>query len=354
MKNIEKKQFGVTKKGEKVYLYTLKNEFIEVEILNFGGTIRKIFTPDKNGKMENIVLGFDDIRDYEKKIGIHFGAIVGRNAGRIKDGELIINGIKYQLEKNNGGNNLHGYPDFFAEKVWNVETFEEGEDIGLILTRVSPHLESNFPGEVKFKVKYTLRENKLMIEYEGKPDRDTYINLTNHSYFNLSGNLKKNIDEQKITLCCDKYIKVDEKTLPVEVSDVKGTIMDLRSGRKFKEIFDSKDEQIKIVGSGIDHPFIFNEVENGIVAKLEDEESGRVLKVMTDQPVGVIYTGNYVHEAETLSDGIKASDHLGVCIETQDYPDVLKFLQKKGKIYNKMNDYSQKTTFIFENLTKKC
>lgn len=345
---IERKKFGITKNGEEVYSYILKNDFVEVEILSFGGTIRRIMTPDKNGKYENIVLGFDNIKDYEEKIGIHFGAVVGRNAGRIKDGELFIKGTKYQLEKNNGGNNLHGYPDFFAEKVWNVETFEEGESIGLILTRVSPHLEANFPGEVAFTVKYTLRENRLTLEYEGKPDRDTYINLTNHSYFNLSGDLKRNIDNQKMTLCCDKYIKVDEKTLPVEIVNVENTVMDLRNGKKFRDIFASNDEQIKIVGNGIDHPFVFNETSEGFMAKLEDEESGRVLKVVTDQPVGVIYTGNYVHEAETLSNGVKALDHLGVCVETQDYPDVLKFLPEKGKIYNKINTYRQKTTFIFE------
>ena len=200
---------------------------------------------------------------------------------------------------------------------------------------------------MEFTVKYTLRENKLIVEYDGKASEDTYINLTNHSYFNLSGDLKRNIDNQKIMLCCDRYIKVDEKTLPVEITDVKESIMDLRNGKRFKDIFESDDEQIKIVGNGIDHPFIFNEVGDSVKARLEDEESGRTLEVKTDQPVGVIYTGNYVHEAKILSNGVKAQDHLGVCIETQDYPDVLKFLPEKGKIYNKINDYKQKTIFIF-------
>ncbi|WP_300360647.1 aldose epimerase family protein [Fusobacterium sp.] len=348
MKSIEKKHFGVTKKGEEVFSYILKNDFLEVEILNFGGTIRRIEMPDKNGKIENIVLGFDKIEDYEEKIGIHFGAIVGRNAGRIKDGELNIDGIRYQLAKNNGNNNLHGYPEFFASKIWNVEPFEEEEKIGVVLTRVSPHLEANFPGEVKVKVKYTLDKNKLNLEYEGIPDRDTYINLTNHSYFNLSGDFKRNIDEQELTLCADNYIEVDEATLPVKIAKVENTAMDLRRGKKLKEVFLSGDEQVKIVGNGIDHPFVFNKEYDGFLAKLYDEESGRTLKVVTDQPVGVIYTGNYVHEAEFLSKGVKAEDHMGVCVETQDYPDVLKFIPEKSKIYNKMNGYSQKTTFIFE------
>lgn len=348
MNLIEKKEFGVTKDGEKVFSYILKNNFLEVEILTFGGIIRKVKMPDKNGKLENIVLGFDHLEDYESKIGLHLGAIVGRNAGRIKGGKLLIGDKEYQLEKNNFDNNLHGYPDFFAKKIWEAETFESGEEIGVILRRISPHLESNFPGEVKVSVKYTLNQNKLILEYFGEADRDTYINLTNHSYFNLSGDLKNNIDEQKITLYCDKYMEVDRETLPIKIVDVNGSIMDLRNGRKFSEIFSSKDEQVKIVGNGIDHPFIFNNTKDQIVAKIEDEKSGRVLKVMTDQPVGVIYTGNYVCEAEEFYTKIKAENHMGVCIETQDYPDVLKFLPEKAKIYNKNVNYKQKTTFIFE------
>ncbi|NME35925.1 MULTISPECIES: aldose epimerase family protein [Fusobacterium] len=345
MKIIEK-YFGLTKKNQEVKAYTLKNEFLEVEILNYGGIIRKIITSDKNGNFENIVLGFDNIEDYEKKVGIHFGAIVGRNAGRIKDGLLMINGKTYELEKNNGNNNLHGYPEHYAAKIWNVEKKEEEDKLSLILTRISPHLEGNFPGEIKLKVIYTLNKNILEIDYEGIPDRDTYMNLTNHSYFNLSGDLKEKVDEQIIELHCDEYIEVDKATLPIRISKVENTIMDMRKGKKFSEIFNSEDEQIKIVGNGLDHPFIFNGKDE-IVAKFIDEKSGRVMEVITDQPVGVIYTGNYVKDAEILSNGIKAENHMGFCIETQDYPDVIKFLPEKSKIYNNKNVYKQKTKFIF-------
>lgn len=343
---ITEKYFGITKKNEEVKAYTLKNEFLEVEILNYGGIIRKIMTPDKNGNFENVVLGFDNIEDYEKKVGIHFGAIVGRNAGRIKDGLLIINEKKYELEKNNGNNNLHGYPEHYAAKIWNVEKKQDKDKSSLVLTRVSPHLEANFPGEINLKVVYTLNKNVLEISYEGIPDRDTYINLTNHSYFNLSGDLKEVVNNQIIELHCDEYVEVDEATLPVKISKVDNTIMDMRKGKRFSEIFNSNAEQIKIVGNGLDHPFIFNGRDE-IVAKFTDEKSGRIMEVITDQPVGVIYTGNYVKGAEVLSNNIKAENHMGFCIETQDYPDVIKFLPEKAKIYNKNNVYKQKTKFIF-------
>ena len=138
------KEWGVTKKGEQVYCYTLKNEFLEVSVLNYGGIIQKIMMPDKNGKFENIVLGFDDIKGYEER-SPHFGAIVGRTAGRIKKGELYINGTLYQLETNNCGNNLHGYPEFYGQKIWDCEIVEEEERAVLILKRTSPHLEAGYP-----------------------------------------------------------------------------------------------------------------------------------------------------------------------------------------------------------------
>lgn len=344
---IEEKHFGFTSLNQEVRTYILKNEFLEVEILNYGGIIRKIMTPNKNGNFENIVLGFDNIEDYEKKIGIHFGAIVGRNAGRIKDGLLIINKKIYKLERNNGNNNLHGYPEYYAAKIWNVEKKIDKDKLSLILTRISPHLEANFPGEINLKVVYTLNKNILEIDYEGIPDRDTYMNLTNHSYFNLSGDLKERIDNQLIELDCDEYIQVDKSTLPIKISKVENTIMDLRKGKRFSEIFNSNEPQIKIVGNGLDHPFIFNK-KNDIVAKFTDEKSGRIMKVVTDQPVGVIYTGNYVKDAGILSGNIKSENHMGFCIETQDYPDVIKFLPRKAKLYTKNNGYKQKTKFIFE------
>lgn len=350
MISTNKKKWGITKNGEEVYCYTLKNECAEIEILNYGGIIKKIMTPDKNGKFENIVLGFDEIKGYEER-SPHFGAVVGRTAGRTKKGELIINGKLYQLGINNGNNNLHGYPEYYGQKIWNAELTEEGSKAVLTLKRTSPHLEAGYPGKVDFTIKYILEDNVLIIEYEGIPDRETYINLTNHTYFNLSGNCKEDIGNQILTLFCDEYLEVDEETLPVKISPVDKSIFDLRAGRKFNEFFTSEDKQAVIVNHGIDHPFVLSHKEK-IDALCIDEKSGRTLKMVTDQPVTVIYTGNYLDEAGEIADGVLCRNHFGFCLETQDYPDVLKFIPEKSKIYNLNKKYYQKTTFIFNDSVK--
>ena len=344
------KDWGVTKDGRQVFCYTLKNEFLEVSILNYGGIIQKIMMPDKNGKFENIVLGFDNIEGYEER-SPHFGAIVGRTAGRIKKGELIINGSLYQLKTNNCGNNLHGYPEFYGQKIWDCSLKEEGKRAVLTLKRTSPHLEAGYPGNVEFTINYVLENNTLTLEYEGIPDRDTYMSLTNHTYFNLSGNYKKDIGNQKITLYCDKYLEVDEETLPVKISKVDNSIFDLREGKYFNEIFSSDEEQIKIVNQGIDHPFVLSHKEK-IDAECIDEESGRIVEMKTDQPAVVIYTGNWLDEVGIISGNIICKNHFGFCLETQDYPDVLKFIPEKGKIYTPDKKYYQKTSFIFKCFVK--
>lgn len=344
------KTWGVTKKGEQVYCYTLKNEFLEVNILNYGGVIQKIMMPDKNGKWENIVLGFDDIKGYEER-SPHFGAIVGRTAGRIKKGELTINETLYKLEVNNCGNNLHGYPEFYGQKIWDCNLHEEGERVILTLKRTSPHLEAGYPGSIDFEIKYILEKNTLTLKYEGIPDRETYMSLTNHTYFNLSGDYKKDIGNQKITLFSDKYLEVDEETLPIKISETDGTIFDLRKGRYFDEVFKSEESQVKIVNQGIDHPFVLSHKEK-IDALCVDEESGRVIEMVTDQPAVVIYTGNWLDEVGTISGNVVCKNHFGFCLETQDYPDVFNFIPEKGKIYSYNEKYNQKTTFIFKCFVK--
>ncbi len=346
MHSIKKKHWDKTIKEEEVYLYTLKNDFLEIEILNFGGTIKSIFMPDKNGVIEDIVLGFDNLKDYEENLSAHFGAIVGRNAGRIRNGQLKINDNIYELFKNNSGNNLHSYPGFFGSKIWDIKEEIKKDEVSLILTRISPHLESNFPSEVDFEVKYTLKNNDFIIEYKGHAKEDTYINLTNHSYFNLSGNSKEDIGNQIIRLFSDEFIEVDKNTLPSKIVSVQDRIFDLKKGKLFSEIFNSSDEQINIVNNGLDHPFIFSS-DNKFNGLFSHEESGRNLKIITDQPVGVIYTGNYLSDITGLVHKKNIKNHFGFCIETQDYPDVINSFPNKAKLYNNNFIYKQKTIFSF-------
>lgn len=339
MGGIEKKYFGKLKTGEEVYSYILKNKELEVEVLDYGGIIRRILTKDREGKAENIVLNFKTLEEYENNSGYHLGGIVGRNAGRIKDGKLKIKNEIYQLQLNNEGNNLHGYPDYFVTKLWKESRIIQEDQLKLILSRKSPHMESNFPGNIDFRVIYTLKENKLIIEYIGIPDRETYMNLTNHTYFNLSGDVKEDIGNQKIQLFCDKYIQVDESTLPKNISNVDFSVFDLRKETVLNEILKSDNEQIKIVNNGLDHPFIFSK-KMKIDGKISHEKSGRTMEVKTNQPVVVVYTGNYLDE-------IFEKNHLGVCLEMQDYPDVLQFLSGNAKLYSEKNKYYNKSEYTF-------
>lgn len=341
--------WGITKNNEIVKCYTLKNKFLEVEILNYGGVIRKISSPDKNGKMENVVLNLNNIVDYEER-SPYFGAIVGRNAGRIANGSITINGVKYSLAKNNGENNLHGGINNFSHKIWESKEIKGTNFIGVELSLKSPHLEEGFPGNVLATVIYKLLDNELSIEYKATSDIDTYLNLTNHTYFNLSGDFKRDITDEYLTLACKKFIAVDKATLPVKITEVENTPFDFQISKELALSLNSEHEQIVIVNHGLDHPFILDDTRKGSAAILEDKVSGRKVEVYTDQPAVVIYSGNYLYEIGKLSDGSDCKKHMGICFETQDYPNVLNFMPEKAKLYNNLKPYSQKTVFKFSTI----
>lgn len=331
------KSFGVTKNREEVFSYTLKNEKMEVEILNYGGIIKQILTPDKNGDWENVVLGFDSLEEYELNEP-YFGCITGRVAGRIKDGKLSIDNEIYNLEINNGPNNLHGGINSLNSKVWTGTIEEFSDKVAVTLTYHSPHLENGFPGAVDFTVRYSLQDENLTIDYSGVPDRNSYINLTNHSYFNLSGNHKRNIYDSFLTLDSKEFLEVDENTLPLGIKNVENSPFNFKNGQLLGDVLSKEEKDVEIVGGGIDHGFILenNEEYQGV---LKDSVSGRELSFKTDQPAVVIYTGNYLNEK-----------HLGICFETQDYPDVFNLNLDAVNIYSPENIYTQSTTFTFKTI----
>lgn len=345
--NITKENWGITRRKQEVFLYTLKNDFLEVEILNYGGVIRKISVPDKNGKYENVVLNLPSITDYEKR-SPYFGAVVGRNAGRIKNGILKIEEKEYKLLQNSGPNSIHGGIYNFSHKIWNVREIVEEDKIALELTLKSPHLEEGFPGNIVVKVKYTLYKNELHLDYHVDTDRTTYVNLTNHTYFNLSGDFKKDIQDEYLKLNCNKFIAVDSETLPVEIRKVDRTPFDFRKEKMLKDALLSDDEQIKIVNKGLDHPFVIDKNETGAPIVLEDRENGRKLEVSTDQDAVVIYSGNYLYEVGNLNDDIVCKKYMGVCFETQNYADALNFIPEKAVITTPEKPYTQKTKYTFK------
>jgi len=302
--------FGRLEDGRIVKKYSLKTDELEVNVLNYGGIITEIYTKDRNGRKENIVLGFDNIEDYEKK-SPHFGCITGRVAGRLAKGRLEIDGIQYSLPINNGQNNIHGGVRGLDKRIWDVKELEDGIE----LSYTSPHLEEGFPGEVEFIVRYTVEKNHLIIEYLGKTDRKTFINLTNHSYFNLSGG-KDNILNHNLKVDADYFMELDENSIPVGKKEVNG-FFDRRSGGSLQGV-DGDEKDLKIVGGGLDHPFI---LKNNREVVLKDNESGRRLEVETSEPVVVVYSGNFLKDEGKLSLGVISQKYMGICLETQDYPD---------------------------------
>ncbi len=312
---VVKSNFGELKDGREVLKYHLKSETLEVNILNYGGIITEIYQKDREKRRENIVLGFDTIEEYEERSPF-FGCITGRVAGRLSKGRLPIDGKIYELPTNNGENSLHGGLCGLDKKIWSVREIEEGVE----LSYVSRDGEEGYPGEVKFTVRYTLREGTLTVEYEGKTDKKTFVNLTNHSYFNLSGGESKILDH-RLRVEADTYMELGEGSIPTgTLKEVEGTLFDWRSGDILKKITEEKNRELERVGGGIDHPFVLNKKKRPDVL-LSHEQSGRKLEIETSESTVVVYTGNSLGREGRLSCGRESVPHLGICLETQDYPD---------------------------------
>lgn len=345
--DILKHGFGKLKSGEEVIKYSLTNDNnFTVDILNYGGIITEIMAPDREGNFENVVLGFDNIRDYEEK-SPYFGSIVGRIAGRISNAKFEIDDQEYLLVKNNGENNLHGGNRGFDKVIWDVECIESNDFVGLRMSYSSFDGEEGFPGNVDVIITYLLNnDNELEIKYSAVSDKKTIINLTNHSYLNLSGDFKEDILEHKLTVNADRVGYVDEHVIPTgELVNVESTVFDFRKAKSVGKDIGKEIEQL-LNCRGYDHPFILNKKVE-FSAKLEDDKSGRVLEIITDQPVIVFYSGNVLEEHMILSGNKKCKKHLGLCLETQDYPDSINQDSFPTKIYSPGEKYEAYTKYKF-------
>ena len=317
---------------EEIKVYTLENEFLKVELLNLGAIIKKIEFKDKNGDIKNIILAYEDIEKYRENPA-YLGAIIGRTAGRIKDGNLKLNDSIYKLDINNNGNTLHGGKISISHRFWNVKAIENG----LCFSIKSPHLDNGYPANVEIKVSYILNNNELLIKYFATADRPTYLNLTNHSYFNLSGNSHNTIYKDILKIDSDYLIGIDKNSIPYKTINLDNSIFDFREAKKLEEFFKADDEQKTLANNGIDHPYIFNDK----VGKLEIEnlESGIKISVETDNPAVVIYTANYLQD-------IGFKKHSAICFETQEVPN----LYFSPTFIDKNTNYKRYTKFIFENI----
>lgn len=321
---INKEFFGKKPDGSEVYAYTLTNKSgASARILTMGGIIANLYMPDRDGKLADVIFGFDSVDDYLNGGGYQ-GALIGRYGNRIGSGRFTLNGVTYQLAQNdNGKNHLHGGNVGFNQKLWDAVPFETSDSCGLILTLISPDGEENYPGKLDVKVTYTLTDkNELKIHYEAESDADTIVNLTNHSYFNLGGYSSGNILDHTLRVDADSITEINGDLIATgKAYPVGGTPFDFRTPEKIGARIEADDPQIKF-GGGYDHNFNLNKGSTfAKAAELYNEKSGRVMSVYTDQPGVQIYTSNMMNGDVKFKGGLSQIPRSAVCLETQHAPD---------------------------------
>lgn len=346
MKAVRVETFGSTSKKEEAVLYTLTNENgMSASITNYGAALVKLNVPDKEGKLRDVVLGYDDVTGYEKGGG-SFGAPVGRNANRIGGAVITIQDKTYELEKNDNGNNLHSGTNYYNKRIWNV-----GEKIDSKIEFVlhSQDGDQGYPGTLDMHVTYELTEdNELRLIYDAVPDQDTIINMTNHSYFNLDGHDSGNVLKELVTLDADYFTRADAQSIPTgELVDVTGTPMDFRMPRALGEAIDADYEAVRL-GKGYDHNWVLkNNGKFDKVAQAVSEKSGIVMEVWTDLPGMQMYTANFL-DNEHGKNGAVYGIRDAVCFETQYFPDAVHHENFASPICKKGMPYHTVTSYKFE------
>jgi len=321
---IKKEPFGKMPDGQAVPIYTLHNKnSVEARITTYGGILVSLKVPDKYGQMGDVVLGYDNLDSYIKN-SPYFGALIGRYGNRIAKGHFTLDGQTYTLVTNNYPNALHGGLRGFDKRVWSVATEGGTSSDGpqLVLTYVSKDGEEGYPGNLKVTATYTLTDdNAIRLEYTATTDKDTVLNLTQHSYFNLSG--KGNILNHKVTILADRFTPVDSTLIPTgELKPVEGTPFDFRTPTAIGARLGQEDEQLKF-GGGYDHNWVINKEfgKLALMAKVYSPETGRVLEVLSTEPGLQFYSGNFLDGTITGKGGWVYEHRAAFCMEPQHYPD---------------------------------
>ena len=320
--SLQKAPFGKTKDGVDVDLYTLANSHgLSVRIITYGAIVTSVRTPDRDGRLGEVTLGFDAIEGY---LAGHpyFGAIAGRVANRIAGGRFTIDGVEYKLATNNGANHLHGGLKGFDKVVWRAEPVEGKDRLGVKLSHLSPDGDEGYPGNLSVTVVYTLSEaNELTIDYTADTDKATPINLTNHAYWNLADGGKSNVLGHRLTVNAERYLPVDDGSIPTgELRHVKGTPMDFTQ----EAALGARIAQVGGTPGGYDHCYVLKKLPGGapltLAAKVVEPASGRVMEVYTTEPGVQLYTGNYL-DGTLKSRGAVYEKRHGFCLEAQHFPD---------------------------------
>lgn len=334
--------------GKDVSVILLENDSnISIRLMNYGAAILELMVPDKYGNIENIVLSYENLEDYNK-CSTYFGMICGRTSGRIANGQFTLDGVKYTLNKNEKGiTNLHGGFEGFSFKYWDYEIFHNENEVGVSFSTSSPDMEEGYPGNVQVKVVYTLNNKGLRIEYMGRTDKPTLLNMTNHSYFNLSGNYKRLITDEELFIQGERFLELDENMIGIDIKSVKGTPMDFTEPKLIGQ--DINSSYLKgHTANGYDHPWLLNSrniKSPGVI--LKDGASGRVMRIYTTYPSVVAYTYNYPN-GEILKYGATGKTHLAICLETQYEPNGINYDGLNDGVLRPGDEYYEETIFEFD------
>ena len=339
---ITRKTFGATPDGEEVYLYTLTNNGAELSITNYGGAVTSIKVPDRNGVLGDVVLGYETLDEYVRNPR-YLGALIGRYANRIGCGKFSLNGVEYQLAQNNGPNHLHGGMKGFDKRVWRANETEGGLD----LEYFSKDGEENYPGNLNVKVSYTLVDSELRIDYKASTDKDTIVNLTNHSYFNLAGS--GDILGHELMLNAENFTPVSKDLIPTgEIWAVENTAMDFRTPRAIGSQIREPYEELLYTG-GYDHNFGLRGWDGStrLISRVREPISGRVMEVLTTQPGVQFYSGNFLDGSLTGKGGNIYHKHAGFCLETQHFPDSPNHPNFPTTVLRPGDQYKETTVYRF-------
>ena len=344
--SIVKEKFGTTKCGKDVYAYTISNsKGMAAKIINFGANLVSLLVPDKDGNLEDVVLGYDTLDGYYGNDSF-FGATIGPNANRIAGASFEIDGKQYQLDVNDGENNLHSHKEEgYHKRVWDVT---EGTD-SITLTLEGKDGEMGFPGNKKITVIYSLSENnELKLSYHVTVDANTIVNMTNHTYFNLSGHKSGKIEDHQLRINASHFTPVVPGSIPTgEIAPVAGTPMDFTTMKPIGRDINVDCEQLKL-GQGYDHNFVIDDADGTLreIAEAYDPKSGRRMKVFTDLPGVQLYAGNCIGE-ETGKENTAYGPRMGFCLETHYFPDNIHHPNFPQAVFGPGKDYNTETIYQF-------
>lgn len=342
---MKKSLWGKTQEGTDVQLFTLTSGSIEVRLTDFGAHLVSVRTPDRKGKVADVVLGFDVLEPYLKGANGYQGALVGRFANRIARGQFTIDGATYQIPINNGPNALHGGPVGFDRYVWKAQELDNGVEF----THVSPDGDMGFPGTMTARVRYTLDGNTLRLDYSATTDKPTILNLTNHCYFNLRGDDEGDILGHSVELSANHYTPVGAGQIPTgEIATVAGTPLDFRTPHVVGERINDNFEQLT-AARGYDHNFVVNGAAGTLrrAARVTEPEHGRTLMVETTEPGVQFYSGNFLNGTVTGRHGKIYKPRTGFCLETQVFPDAPNHANFPNSVLRPGETFKSTTTFTF-------